>query len=249
MTKFVDPDRYLNWSIMGGHFVGTLHGDHGESAQISLDRSAIEDQIKQLTTLLGTDPAATRRPAIKTGRRRPGARLDKDGAEHVDDVDDVPTLALSIAAERVAAYKKAHNGHYPPAPFDAGQNSDRQSVGQPGHCSVCAVLGHVVAHPERGCGNVQCNSDHEAPGQITRHECTLDGKALPFGRKAPIGDCLRCDQLRAGAAPREAHPAIRAAATRRSDDDQRAAEITAHFAPGGPHSQGACGPVCTFGQW
>jgi hypothetical protein len=36
---------------------------------------------------------------------------------------------------------------------------------------------------------------------------------------------------------------------RREADAMRCAAIRAHFAPGGPHSRGACGPVCTFGDW
>lgn len=41
-----------------------------------------------------------------------------------------------------------------------GHNSERQSVGDPGHCDICAVFGHVVAHPDYGCGDVQCTVDH-----------------------------------------------------------------------------------------
>jgi hypothetical protein len=39
----------------------------------------------------------------------------------------------------------------------------------------------------------------------TVHTCNpaKPGKPLPFGRKADEGDCARCDELRAGAAPRE----------------------------------------------
>jgi len=41
-----------------------------------------------------------------------------------------------------------------------GQNSERQGRGDPGHCEACAVVGHVVAHPDFGCSDVQCNSRH-----------------------------------------------------------------------------------------
>lgn len=41
-----------------------------------------------------------------------------------------------------------------------GSNSDRQSVGDPGHCEDCCSVGHIVAHPEFGCGDVGCYSDH-----------------------------------------------------------------------------------------
>ncbi|KXO92914.1 hypothetical protein AXK58_13655 [Tsukamurella tyrosinosolvens] len=44
-----------------------------------------------------------------------------------------------------------------------GQNKERQSIGLPGHCAICAVFGHVVAHPEHGCVDVSCTlpaADH-----------------------------------------------------------------------------------------
>jgi hypothetical protein len=51
---------------------------------------------------------------------------------------------------------------YPPPPthVHAGTNSDRQSVGLPGHCERCAQYGHVAAHKKRGCGDVGCNDAH-----------------------------------------------------------------------------------------
>ena len=73
----------------------------------------------------------------------------------------------------------------------------------------------------------------------TRHTCG----GPSFGRKTP--GCPRCDELIAGAAPvtqpwRE---------TRKQEDARRSASIAAHFAPGGRHARGDCGPVCTFGDW
>jgi phage FluMu protein Com len=83
---------------------------------------------------------------------------------------------------------------------------------------------------------------------FTRHTCTRDGKALPFGRKAPEGQCPRCDELRNGAAPREAHPAIQAANRQRQWEAQSLADVREHFASE-KHRSGGCGPVCTFGDW
>lgn len=85
---------------------------------------------------------------------------------------------------------------------------------------------------------------------FVRHTCNPrnPGKPLPFGRKAAPGECPRCDELLAGAPPREAHPAIQAAVTRRTEDAQRTAEIRVHFASE-THRSGACGTVCTFGEW
>jgi hypothetical protein len=42
----------------------------------------------------------------------------------------------------------------------AGSNSERQSVGDPGHCERCAEIGHVRAHPQLGCGDVGCTATH-----------------------------------------------------------------------------------------
>jgi hypothetical protein len=41
-----------------------------------------------------------------------------------------------------------------------GQNTERQSVGLPGHCDRCAEVGHVVAHPDLGCADVGCTQSH-----------------------------------------------------------------------------------------
>jgi hypothetical protein len=84
--------------------------------------------------------------------------------------------------------------------------------------------------------------------EFARHTCTPTGKALPFGRKAPEGECLRCDQLRAGAAPREAPHGIRERKAAEAEDARRATEISEHFT-GERHRSGGCGPVCTFGDW
>jgi len=67
-----------------------------------------------------------------------------------------------------------------------------------------------------------------------------------FGRK--VDGCPRCIELTNGAEP------VR---WNRSRGDERSqtggypttAEIRAHFAPGSPHHRGACGPVCTFGEY
>ena len=42
----------------------------------------------------------------------------------------------------------------------AGSDSERQSVGLPGHCEDCAEVGHVTAHPDLGCGDVGCTRAH-----------------------------------------------------------------------------------------
>jgi hypothetical protein len=65
-------------------------------------------------------------------------------------------------------------------PF-CGSSSDRQSVGDPGHCEDCCRVGHVVAHPEFGCGDVGCDADHH------QEQTLLDAAGLkdwPDPRKA-----------------------------------------------------------------
>lgn len=83
------------------------------------------------------------------------------------------------------------------------------------------------------------------------HTCnpSKPGKPRPFGRRAPEGECARCDELRAGAPPREAPPAIRNSSRDHNGGYPTDAEHERHFRPGGPHATGQCGPVCTFGQW
>lgn len=71
---------------------------------------------------------------------------------------------------------------------------------------------------------------------------------MAFGRLSPAGDCERCDELREGAPARDGWQRGYFAKSRR-EETQRAAAIAAHFAPGGPHSQGKCGPVCTAFDW
>lgn len=85
------------------------------------------------------------------------------------------------------------------------------------------------------------------PSEFTRHNHD-DGKAMPWGRKKPPGECPRCDELRAGAKPREAHPAIKASIRRRELDEQSSLAIREHFASD-KHRSGGCGPVCTYGDW
>lgn len=57
---------------------------------------------------------------------------------------------------------------YPPTHQFCGTNSDRQSVGDPGHCERCAEVGHVAAHPDLGCADVGCSRAHDEDGPIRR---------------------------------------------------------------------------------
>jgi len=63
-----------------------------------------------------------------------------------------------------------------------------------------------------------------------------------FSRYDP--ECPRCIELIAGS---PARPGWSARA--RALEIRHTADLAAHFAPGGPHAAGKCGPVCTFGDW
>lgn len=52
--------------------------------------------------------------------------------------------------------------------------------------------------------------------------------------------CPRCKELDAGMPAR-----IGWGGRRLRDEQVHLQEIAAHFAPGGPHQRGVCGPVCT----
>jgi hypothetical protein len=79
----------------------------------------------------------------------------------------------------------------------------------------------------------------------TEHTCN-DGRGPHFGRLTP--GCPRCDQLAAGDPPRALGWVERRDQQARYDEQREAAHRN-HFRVGGPHATGACGPVCTFGDW
>jgi hypothetical protein len=55
---------------------------------------------------------------------------------------------------------RASGRGYPKTHPYAGVNTERAGRGDPGHCEACAVVGHLIAHPAYGCGDVHCNVDH-----------------------------------------------------------------------------------------
>lgn len=73
-------------------------------------------------------------------------------AEHSDsDLALRPGLMLTFPPDATARY--------------CGSNPGRESVGLPGHCEPCAQHGHVIAHPDYGCGDVGCVRDHDEPSE------------------------------------------------------------------------------------
>lgn len=75
---------------------------------------------------------------------------------------------------------------------------------------------------------------------MTKHTCN-GGRGPAFGRKT--AGCPRCDELAAGAEPRQL-----GWTSRKKADEQRATEILDHFRSQ-RHRSGGCGPVCTYGDW
>jgi hypothetical protein len=102
----------------------------------------------------------------------------------------------------------------------------------------------VMASPDLQVTTADVTLSGAAAG-LVRHTCN-DGRGPHFGRKTP--GCPRCDELLAGAPART--PAWVEALQRRQENDAQDRRWHAeHFAPGGPHATGACGPVCTYGDW
>lgn len=94
----------------------------------------------------------------------PGAFIDRGDYYRRDDTSDVPAGVLAEVRRQLAAWRAEHGrGTWPPTHRHCGASQDRQWIGNPGHCSVCAIVGHVVAHPERGCDDVRCDSLHDEP--------------------------------------------------------------------------------------
>lgn len=56
--------------------------------------------------------------------------------------------------------------------------------------------------------------------------------------------CPRCRELAAGSLPRPGW-----GSGREKREKERTREIEVHFAPGGPHDRGDCGPICTAFDW
>jgi hypothetical protein len=67
-----------------------------------------------------------------------------------------------------------------------------------------------------------------------------------FGRKTP--GCPRCDELLAGAEPRQLPEWRQRRIDRANEDQRRVEEIRAHF-ESAKHRSGGCGLCCTFGDW
>lgn len=95
-----------------------------------------------------------------------------------DVVDDEDTDDVPDPVRRLARYLCSLQYGWPPTHPYCGSDGDRAYRGDPGHCWVCAVVGHVVAHPERGCGDVKCESDHaDDDGDMPQQAVTVPPSA------------------------------------------------------------------------
>lgn len=117
----------------------------------------INDDVNALGAGRGDRAEAQRLIAHRDDLNRIVGRLaditgpDDDG----EDTDDVTGPVRSLATY----LSRLHPGFPPTHPY-AGTDKIRAERGDPGHCWVCAIVGHVVAHPDRGCGDVSCDRDH-----------------------------------------------------------------------------------------
>lgn len=69
-------------------------------------------------------------------------------------------MTTAAIKTRYAALCAEYAPFWPPTHSFSGTNTERAYVGDPGHCDHCAVLGHVEAHPDLGCGDVGCSRAH-----------------------------------------------------------------------------------------
>lgn len=137
-----------------------------------MDRRTYDDALNDLGLIVArltqridglgdTKANRQRRARLTVERNVLAAALDELRNDEAADEDtaDVSAAVLDLAThlERLAA------PGWPPTALHAGSDSGRQGRGDPGHCWVCAVVGHAVAHPQRGCADVGCTVDHSEP--------------------------------------------------------------------------------------
>lgn len=136
-----------------------------------------------------------------------------------------PEQALAILAYDIAEV------------IDRGEGDDYSPIIRPGLVQQDLILEHLPAFLRAlGIAVDQPPTPAPAPAsppeepEFVRHTCNPNnpGQPLPYGRKAPEGECRRCDQLRAGATRREAPPAIQATQRRRRHEEVEARRYREH---------------------
>ena len=144
-----------------------------------------------------------------------------------------PTIALNMTT--MLANPKAHD--------ETGwkQQHDRAVLNPCNHHEEALVL------LLRGWG--QYAADHKtAYHSLIGHDGVLGPQWGRIGEGRKDASCERCCELLAGAPVRQWAWA-KSAKMRRAAAETETEMIRAHFAPGGPHSRGDCGPVCTAFDW
>jgi hypothetical protein len=93
----------------------------------------------------------------------------------VDRARDARAVEAAPPTKAARRDRKTPGGFpYRQHPHDlSGSNVERQQVGDPGHCEDCCSVGHVVAHPDLGCGDVGCYRSH---GDEIAREVSSDGE-------------------------------------------------------------------------
>jgi hypothetical protein len=137
--------------------------DTFEDALIAL-RGIVERYEKQLAEAGGENTRRRDAARLRIQRDTVQAALD-ELARMGEDVHDVPAAVVELAGY-------LRTGPTPPHPY-AGV---RAGTGEVGHCGCCLVVGHLVAHPVRSCGEVGCTAVHEelaaglpaAPGELSQ---------------------------------------------------------------------------------
>lgn len=128
---------------------GTVSHTFGDALEaLAVIVARMDAQLAELSR----DKTQRRRSArLKAERDAVNAALDElregpDG-EAEQDVADVPPAVAELAEYLVSPYVLAR----PPVhPYGGG------------HCRICAVVGHLVAHPGRDCAGVGCQDAHDA---------------------------------------------------------------------------------------
>lgn len=107
---------------------------------------------------------------------RAAAEELREGAEdaEVEDVGDVTTSVLDLTEYLRTRFDPL------PVPMHPGAGWIQRGAGggRLGHCPVCMVVGHEVAHPDRGCADVGCDGRHDGDGDEVRIVHTYAGMTV-----------------------------------------------------------------------
>lgn len=141
-----------------------------ETRRILDDAAASAPRLLEASKRAGSAQAG--KVAAEMKRQADELRKVDERIRSWDDDEDTADVPLDVKRWAVRI-QDADRDSFPPTHPYAGANSDRQAVGDPGHCWVCAIVGHVTAHPELGCGDVRCASPHDQTAVAYAEEVAL----------------------------------------------------------------------------